>query len=428
MNGIKIHLLLVWSFLLNCNVNDMRTIDIFRYLLGFCMFGGMFSACMPSTDDIEPVRKVEIKISLQEEDFIDTRFANKEVTIRGSKNSYKAVTDEEGVAVFQDLLPDVYSLAVSYVLPREEYGNMVNPPIEANDVLLNGTLPNLRIYENYNGELTLQMGVRQSLIFSKIYYSGTKNANNKNYDVDQYIELYNNSDQTVSTENIHIALLETESTPWFVEEKEQYIYAKDIFKLPTRDLEPGKSILIARQAIDHTIDAPLSLDLTIADYEVKAVNKPQNSQVEQLPHVYKSLATLDWLNMVVGGGNQLVLFRYDGDVNDLTKKQKPDAKPSHAWYVQIATSMVLDGVECLKYNAQEIDLSKKRMPARIDASYQTLSTASGRTGESIERKVARVEENGRVVLQDTNNSLEDFVCTSDIRPMVYTKPELQPQV
>lgn len=396
MNGIKIRLLLVWSFLLNCNVNDMRTIDIFRYLLGFCMFGGMFSACMPSTDDIEPVRKVEIKISLQEEDFIDTRFANKEVTIRGSKNSYKAVTDEEGVAVFQDLLPDVYSLAVSYVLPREEYGNMVNPPIEANDVLLNGTLPNLRIYENYNGELTLQMGVRQSLIFSKIYYSGTKNANNKNYDVDQYIELYNNSDQTVSTENIHI-------------------------------LEPGKSILIARQAIDHTIDAPLSLDLTIADYEVKAVNKPQNSQVEQLPHVYKSLATLDWLNMVVGGGNQLVLFRYDGDVNDLTKKQKPDAKPSHAWYVQIATSMVLDGVECLKYNAQEIDLSKKRMPARIDASYQTLSTASGRTGESIERKVARVEEDGRVVLQDTNNSLEDFVCTSDIRPLIYTKPELQPQ-
>ena len=81
----------------------------------------------------------------------------------------------------------------------------------------------------------------------------------------------------------------------------------------------------------------------------------------------------------------------------------------------------------MKYNAQEIDLSKKRMPARIDASYQTLSTASGRTGESIERKVARVEEDGRVVLQDTNNSLEDFVCTSDIRPLIYTKPELQPQ-
>ena len=89
MNGIKIRLLLVWSFLLNCNVNDMRTIDIFRYLLGFCMFGGMFSACMPSTDDIEPVRKVEIKISLQEEDFIDTRFANKEVTIRGSMGIWK---------------------------------------------------------------------------------------------------------------------------------------------------------------------------------------------------------------------------------------------------------------------------------------------------------------------------------------------------
>lgn len=86
-------------------------------------------------------------------------------------------------------------------------------------MLLNGTLPGLRIYENYSGELTLQVGIRQSLIFSKIYYSGTKNANNKNYDVDQYIELYNNSDQTISTENVHIAILETESTPWFADEK-----------------------------------------------------------------------------------------------------------------------------------------------------------------------------------------------------------------
>ena len=147
---------------------------------------------MPSTDDIESVQRVEIKISLGQDDFIDTRFANKEVVIRGTESSYKAVTNEDGVAVFQNLLPGVYSLAVSYVLPREEYDNMVEPPIEANDVLLNGTLPGLRIYENYSGELTLQVGIRQSLIFSKIYYSGTKNANNKNYDVDQYIELYNN--------------------------------------------------------------------------------------------------------------------------------------------------------------------------------------------------------------------------------------------
>lgn len=177
--------------------------------------------------------------------------------------------------------------------------------------------------------------------------------------MDQYIELYNNSDQTISTENIHIALLETESTPWFADEKEQYIYAKDVFRLPTRDLGPGESILIARQAINHTIDAPLSLDLTVADYEVKAINKPQNSLVEQLPHVYKAYPTIDWLNMVVGGGNQLVLFRYEGDVNDLEKKQKPDAKPSQPWYLQIATSTILDGVECLKYNAKEVDLSKR---------------------------------------------------------------------
>ncbi|RHR82870.1 DUF4876 domain-containing protein [Odoribacter sp. AF15-53] len=405
----------------------MKRINIFRYLMVFCGIVSLCGGCMPSTADISPVREVAIKIRYQESDFVDTRYANKEVEIKGSRASYKTVTDAEGMAVFHDLQPGVYNLSVSTILPEEDYGNMVNPPVEDNDVMVNGVLANISVYEDYSGELILQVGIRQSLIFSKVYYSGTKNANNRNYDVDQYIELYNNSDQAVSTENLYIALLETESTPWFADEKEDYIYAKDVFQLPTREVGPGESILIARQAINHTIDAPLSLDLSNADYEVKAVNKPQNALVEQLPHVYKAFPTIDWLNMVVGGGNQLILFRYEENIQDLPKKQKPNASASSQWYLQIKTKMVLDGVEFLKYNAQGVDLAKKRMPATIDASYQTLSTAAGRTGESMERKVAKVEEDGRVVLQDTNNSLEDFVCTSDIRPLIYTKPELQPQ-
>ncbi len=406
----------------------MKRTDIFRCLM---VLGGIVflcAGCMPSTADISPVREVAVKIRFEESDFVDTRYAHKEVEIKGTRTSYKTVTDAEGMAVFHDLLPGVYNLSVSTVLPEADRVNMVNPPVENNDVVVNGVLPNISVYEDYSGELVLSIGIRQSLIFSKVYYSGTKNANNKNYDVDQYIELYNNSDVTVSTENIHIALLETESTPFFADEKEEYVYAKDVFRLPTREVAPRESILIARQAIDHTVDAPKSLDLSSADYEIKSAKYPQNALVEQLPHVYKSLPTIDFLNLFVGGGNQLVLFRYAGDIQDLPKKQKPNAPASAAWYLQIETRMVLDGVEFLKYNAKGVDLSKKRLPATIDASYQTISTTSGRTRECMERKVAKIEVDGRIVLQDTNNSLEDFVCTSeDIRPSVYTKPELQPQ-
>lgn len=91
---------------------------------------------MPSTADISPVREVAIKIRYQESDFVDTRYANKEVEIKGSRASYKTVTDAEGMAVFHDLQPGVYNLSVSTILPEEDYGNMVNPPVEDNDVMV----------------------------------------------------------------------------------------------------------------------------------------------------------------------------------------------------------------------------------------------------------------------------------------------------
>ena len=59
MNGIK-NTFAFGVFLLNCNVNDKENDRYISdsFLLGY-MFGGMFSACMPSANDIEPVRKVD---------------------------------------------------------------------------------------------------------------------------------------------------------------------------------------------------------------------------------------------------------------------------------------------------------------------------------------------------------------------------------
>ncbi len=185
---------------------------------------------------------------------------------------------------------------------------------------------------------------------------------------------------------------------------------------------------MARQAINHKEFAANSVDLSGADYETKSSrNQVWNSEVPLLPNAYRAVATLDYLFLMFSGGNQIVLFNYDGDdIKELGLIQKPDAKPTHPYYLKIRPDMILDGVECLKYNATQIDLSKKRFPEEIDATYVTLTTSSGRNNQAVERRVERWEA-GRAILKDTNNSIDDFVTTSNPESRNYSKPELQPQ-
>jgi hypothetical protein len=85
---------------------------------------------------------------------------------------------------------------------------------------------------------------------------------------------------------------------------------------------------------------------------------------------------------------------------------------------------VIDGVEVLKNNAGTgPNISLKRLQASIDAGYTFISATSGYVNESVERKVSSIDE-GRVILQDTNNSTNDLVVITAPEPRRYDWPEL----
>jgi hypothetical protein len=84
---------------------------------------------------------------------------------------------------------------------------------------------------------------------------------------------------------------------------------------------------------------------------------------------------------------------------------------------------VLDGVDFIKFKAQTgPDINTKRLPTSLDASFTNVNTASGNIGERLFRQTLSVTPEGRKILMDTNNSLNDFICNDNINPREYLEP------
>jgi hypothetical protein len=88
--------------------------------------------------------------------------------------------------------------------------------------------------------------------------------------------------------------------------------------------------------------------------------------------------------------------------------------------MEIPTTAIIDAVEVLKNRSQTgPDIYTKRLYDYLDAGYTYCSSANGYSGEVVCRRTASITSDGRVVLQDTNNSLNDFVNSATIKPREY---------
>ena len=81
---------------------------------------------------------------------------------------------------------------------------------------------------------------------------------------------------------------------------------------------------------------------------------------------------------------------------------------------------IIDGVDILRNKTTGVDVSTKRLYADIDAGYAVVQAITGYTGEVIYRKTAqRRGADGHRMLQDSNNSLNDFKISTTIKTREY---------
>jgi len=406
----------------------------------FCLSlltGMALTSCSDSEGNITVPVNFTVSVTMPSDgDFkSDIVYAGQEIQlVNGSTVVATAVTDDNGTATFQNIIPEIYDLSTSWSISGSEYVQMVNEITENTDVVISATKIGV-VVATEGQEVVLEglFSVKQSLLFSKVYYATTKdNNNNKNYAADAYIEIFNNSDEVVYIDGIYLGMMDTFSgtaDAYFASEQSStdYLYAKQIFRFPGSGtdypVEPGKYILIANSAKNHLEESDTSVDLSGADFEAKNVTYVNNPDVPAIELLFTYTPLVVAINLGVGGPNSMVLFKTDENI-DNWEEVPPYEKDYNVnqWLKMIPTSTVIDGVEILKNATTGVDTSQKRLFDFIDAGYTHIEGVSGRTAELVCRKVAS-EANGRYYLTDTNNSVNDFylTTTSDIKPGEYGK-------
>lgn len=373
-----------------------------------------------------------IEFKMPEECSESAFYANRAVTLRGPMD-YEFQTDICGMVSVPSVVPGIYDIITNTEMSGKEYKALLKDPSaqgieDKARVVVGLSLMNQRIFSASDFHLTLNAAVIKGLLISKVYYSGTRDNMDRTYTTDSYVELFNNSDEVQYLDGKYLGLAESVSPAAYpAKDNPDSIFLRQCCRFPGAGadypVQPGGSVVIAaRSARNHLESAPTTVDLSHAAFEVKLTEGSGNPDIPMLPFVTNS-TTIQYLNLLSGGPNTVVLFETDEDV--LTWPQVYQiGKTSGERFLRIHKKVVSDGVECLKKPAQtDPDVNTKRLQADIDAGYITITSVNGYNHESVDRKVSR-QENGRYYLVDTNNSSADFVVCTDPTPQKYDKEGL----
>ena len=400
------------------------------YFILFTLTG--LISCVDFNDSTKPV-STTVQL-VRPEGFLSTAdMSGFTVTIQSDEEVFKGVSDASGQVVFQDLAPGVYDISTSAHLNSEQYKEYTGKDVDPREeYVVTGTLNQQTMATNTSLQLPMTMSRKVSLIISKVY-SSTSKIDGGSYRIGSYIELYNNSDEAVDAAGLYIGLLESESTIAYQQYPDDKavtpdsIYLKQLFRIPSSSpvmVAPGSSLLIVNSATDHSSQNQYERDLRGADFEAKDETGkiPNNPAVPALELVYTTYKSISNMNLLAGGPCSIVNFR---TAEDVTKWPTVYAygKTKGNMFLRMHIRHVLDGIDFIKYKAQTgPDINTKRLPTSIDASFTNVNTASGNIGERIFRQTLSVTSDGRKILMDTNNSLNDFICNDNINPREYLEP------
>ena len=400
------------------------------YFILFTLTGLM--SCVDFNDTTQPV-STTVQLVRPEGFLSSADMSGFTVTIQSDEEVFKGVSDASGQVVFQDLAPGVYDISTSAHLNSEQYKKYTGKDVDPREeYVVTGTLNQQAMSTNTSLQLPMSMSRKVSLIISKIY-SSTSKISGGSYRIGTYIEIYNNSDEAVDAAGLYIGLLESESTIAYQQYPEDQaitpdsIYLKQLFRIPASSpvmVAPGSSLLIVNSATDHSSQNEYERDLRGADFEAKdeTGKVPNNPAVPALELIYTAYKSVSNMNLLAGGPCAIVNFRTAEDVS-----QWPTVyaygKTKGNMFLRMHIMHVLDGVDFIKFKAQTgSDINTKRLPTSLDAAYTNVSTASGNIGERLFRKTLSVTPEGRKILMDTNNSLNDFICNDNINPREYLEP------
>lgn len=329
---------------------------------------------------------------------------------------YSLLTDANGMA--QTRLPDgIYRIQIS-----DRDGENV----------FNGNLDRVHIGGGTaRFEVNLLCSKAGTLVIKEIYCGGCpKDPEEGTYQSDQYIILHNNDNIPVALDGLCLGTLSpynsNSSNPWTGPDgslPEFLPIIQAVWRIGgdgnSFPLGPGEDAVIClRGAIDHSAQYPLSVNLNKPGYFV-CYNNVYFPNPSYHPVPGDQISPDHYLEVVIKTGQAnaytfsinspaVVIFRADEDIYDFVARpenliQVPGSSVDRV--VAIPLDWVIDGVEV--FNGGSSD-NHKRLGATIDAGYVIQSeTFKGHSLMRLTDDEASALQ-GFEILQDTNNSTEDF--------------------
>lgn len=337
-----------------------------------------------------------------------------DLTNKDQGNTYSSYCSSEGKATL-DVECGYYTASVHYQT--------------ASGLIFNGRIENLALL---SGEevvaTTIQLTRSQTnaLVIKEIYFGGCIGKNGEGYQADQYVTLYNNSQEVIYLDGLCVAVVDPASniqSPWM-----KYT---DMARIPVNDLTwqfpgdgkqyplaPGAETTIATNAVDHKggeYEHTNSVDLSKVDWGFWDVSLKRQA-ISPGVNPMKLILNLNpgqLMYSLAVNGSAIMVFKVEGDgtdtyINDpLNREPRPQSSNKNKYYLMIPKTWVIDCVECVN---NENQVASKRVPGDMDNGAAYIP-GNPYTGKSLIRKSSS-NEKGQLIYQDTNNSTNDLTITT----------------
>ena len=277
-----------------------------------------------------------------------------------------------------------------------------------------------------NVKLTVNtFAAKGGFVISEVFFTGTTTPEGKQYSNDQYIIITNNSDVTLYADSLAFlesSFLSVNNYQYVPDINKDTLAVSAVYMIPGSGMsvpvEPGKSLTLAVNAINHKEGNANSIDLRKADYEFYDVssnpnyNDVDNESVPNLDKWYCYTATLytmhnrgfkayalvkmhgtkeDWLKDMAYVGNYVMTVSgnaYEMKVNNTYK---------------VPMKWVVDGINL----SVEEEWQWNVLPANIDSGWTFCGKTLNDKTRYSKAVIRKLDSDGKYV--DTNNSTNDFI-------------------
>ena len=279
-------------------------------------------------------------------------------------------------------------------------------------------------------------------VLAEIFFAGTETPEAKRYNGDKYFVIVNNAPDTLSADGLILIESDLNSVQKYNMDNDfrsRYFAVDAMYRIPgsgnTYRVAPGEALIIADNAMDHTAANSNSFDLSNADFEWYDVSSSagitdvDNPDVTNMDKLYCYTYTI-WVPHNQGH-KSFGLARFPDSISaeryfetdSLHIRYQYELVTSAGTFSQSKQSYVLPN----EWIVDAVNLSPSEtfqwLPVsdRLDAGYTFVAPTGSdvtRFGKSGRRKTIGFL-NGRRVLQDTNNSTDDFEVANPADPFYF---------